>query len=101
MTSKFVEELVAELTLVAHSAPSAFEFEMAYQCRVACDRIRFAIRNIEPRETGPGALRDSCLQLMEALGRLENVERRFLSRSGRGTRIGSPDTTNAESCHSK
>jgi hypothetical protein len=31
----------------ANSRPSAFEFEIAYQTRVAADRIRFAIKQTE------------------------------------------------------
>ena len=81
MTTKFIDDVVAELTLAAESAPSLFEFEMAYQNRIACDQIRFAIRNVEPLATGPGAIRESCFQLTEAFARLEGVGRRFQRRS--------------------
>jgi hypothetical protein len=81
MTAKFVEDVVAELILVAHSAPSPFEFEMAYQSRIACDRIRFVIKNMESLATVQGTLRESCCQLLDALQRLERVDRRFQTRS--------------------
>jgi hypothetical protein len=84
MTAKFIEEVMAELTLVAQSAPSSIEFEMAYQARVACDRIRFAINSVESLSPRAGACTESCLQLMDALQRLENVERRFQRRSACG-----------------
>jgi hypothetical protein len=82
MTARFIDELRAELALLANSTPSTFEFEMAYQSRVACDRIRFVIRNVEALGAGAGPLRETCLQLTDALRRLEAVDRRFQSRSG-------------------
>ena len=81
MTARFVDEVVAELTLLAHSSPTTFEFEMAYQSRIACDRIRFAIKNVEALGAGTGPLGEACFQLMDALRRLENIDRRFQSRS--------------------
>jgi len=85
MTAKFIDDVVAELTLAVESAPSLFEFEMAYQNRVASDQIRFAIRNMESLAAGPGVVRDCCLHLTEALTRLEGVERRFQRRSAKPT----------------
>jgi hypothetical protein len=53
------------------------EFEMAYQIRVAIDRIRFAINHLE--HLGPPAtfIRDANVQLLDALDRLVSAERNF------------------------
>lgn len=85
MTARFVDEVLAELTLRVHSTPSAFEFEMAYQSRIVCDRLRFVIKNVEAFGRGSGPMRETCLQLMDALRRLENIDRRFQSRSVSGS----------------
>lgn len=77
MTTKFVEEVVAELTRVAQSTPSPLEFEMAYQAKVASDRIRFAVRQIDRTQTCSSELRETNLQLLDALDRLESAERKF------------------------
>jgi hypothetical protein len=61
----------------ANSTPSAIEFEMAYQSRVAIDRIRFAIKVTEQGADQPEQLREAGLQLLDALGRLETAERSF------------------------
>jgi hypothetical protein len=88
MTARFVDDVGAELALLANSTPSTFEFEIAYQSRVACDRIRFVIRNVEALGTGAGPLRETCFQLTDALRRLEDIDRRFQSRSGNGSIVG-------------
>src|SRR5215471_3051175 len=60
--------------------PSPIEFEMAYQVRVAIDRIKFAIKHCE--EFGPRTeqRREVGLQLLDALDRLESAERNFQRR---------------------
>jgi hypothetical protein len=55
---------------------------MAYQARVAADRIRFAIRQIDEPGRHCAQLREAALQLMDALDRLDSVERRFQASSG-------------------
>lgn len=64
-----------------HSRPSPNEFEMAYQARVAIDRIRFAIKHTEQFCPKSDPLREAGLQLLDALQRLETVDRRFQERS--------------------
>jgi len=66
------------------------EFEMAYQARIAIDRIRFALRHIEQFATGTDPMREVGFQLLDALQRLESVDRRFQVRSGfvSGTQAG-------------
>ena len=57
------------------------EFEMAYQTRVAIEKIRFAIRLIEQAGGRVEQTRQVGMQLLEALERLESFERRFQQRS--------------------
>jgi hypothetical protein len=64
-----------------NSRPSSIEFEMAYQARVAIDRIRFAIKHTEQFGPRTDQMRDAGLQLLDALQRLETVDRRFQERS--------------------
>jgi hypothetical protein len=61
--------------------PSAIEFEMAYQSRVAIDRIKFAIKHTEQFGPRTDQTREAGLQLLDALQRLEMIERRFQERS--------------------
>jgi len=63
------------------SRPSPIEFEMAYQARVAIDRIRFAIKHTEQFCAKSDPAREVGLQLLDALQRLETVDRRFQQRS--------------------
>jgi len=63
------------------SRPSALEFEMAYQARVAIDRIKFAIQHAEQFANPCIHLREVGLQLLDALDRLEALDRRFQIRS--------------------
>jgi hypothetical protein len=67
------------------SRPSAIEFEMAYQARVAIDRIKFAIGHTEQFGERTDQTRDAGLQLLDALQRLETVDRRFQERCRRTT----------------
>jgi hypothetical protein len=76
--------------------PSPMHFEMAYQARVASDRIRFAIKHLEQFARGSEPAREISLQLLDALDRLEELDRQFqtrsrigvLSRSANGTDVG-------------
>ena len=63
------------------SRPSALEFEMAYQARVAIDRIKFAIQHAEQFANPCIHMREVGLQLLDALDRLEALDRRFQIRS--------------------
>ncbi len=57
---------------------SSVDFEMAYQVRVAAERIRFAIKALD--STTPMSINEVSLQLLDALTRLESSERRFQKR---------------------
>jgi hypothetical protein len=64
-----------------NSRPSAIEFEIAYQARVAIDRIRFAIKQTVQFAPRTDAMRDAGLELLDAVERLETADRRFQQRS--------------------
>jgi hypothetical protein len=78
MSSKVMRQSIDD---GANSRPSAIEFEMAYQARVAIDRIRFAIKHTEQFVPRTDHTREATLQLLDALQRLETVDRAFQSRS--------------------
>ena len=63
---------------------SPIDFEMAYQARVAVDRIRFAIKQIEQFGQSSEHVREASLQLLDALDRLEELDRQFQTRSRMG-----------------
>ena len=46
MSYDAIDESVQSIEESDHSRPSGIEFEMAYQARVAIDRIRFAIKHL-------------------------------------------------------
>jgi hypothetical protein len=52
---------------------------MAYQARVAADRIRFAIGQIDEPARNSDQPREASIQLLDALDRLESAEQRFQS----------------------
>ncbi len=56
---------------------NGLSFELAYQARVAMDRIRFAIRQGEAVAPEHPVLIETRMQLLDALDRLESAERHF------------------------
>ena len=78
-------ELLFQLEAEAQSRPSGMEFEMAYQARIAIDRIKLAVKQSEQAENQPDQIREAGLLLLDALDRLQSVERRFQPRSRRNT----------------
>ena len=87
MSSDVINESFQTIEESANSTPSAIEFEMAYQARVAIDRIRFAIKHTEQFGPRSDQIREAGLQLLDALQRLETVDRCFQARSrSRGSR---------------
>jgi len=86
MTAEIGRRLDSMLDDAASTVASPMEYEMAYQARVAIDRIRFALRHTEEFGRQSGLWREVGLQLLDALERLESVDRRFQSRaSGLGS----------------
>lgn len=78
MSSEIIHQfLEAEVRL----RPSALEFEMAYQARVAIDRIKFAIKHAEQPASPCHTMREIGMELLDALERLEALDRRFQVRS--------------------
>lgn len=79
MEATFLQRLISTVESHLESKPSSVDFEMAYQTRVAIDRIRFAIKN---RQFGlhSDQLREANLQLLDALDRLESADRHFQNR---------------------
>jgi len=82
MSSEIMHQILKTIEDEVNSRPSAIEFEMAYQAHVAMDRIRFAIKHTEQFCPPSDPLREAGLQLLDALERLETVDRRFQGRSG-------------------
>jgi hypothetical protein len=80
MKSEIMNEFLSMIEREAQSRPSAMEFEMAYQARVAIDSIRFAIKQIEQAGL-QSEVREVGIQLIDALDRLKAVDRHFQRRS--------------------
>lgn len=81
MSSEIMCQIVEAVEADIHARPSAIEFEMAYQARVVIDRIKFAIRHAEQFAKPCDAMREAGTQLLDALQRLESLDRRFQDRS--------------------
>ena len=85
MASETMHRIVELIESEARAQPSPIEFEMAYQVRVAMDRIRFAIKHIEQFGPHTDQMWEAGIQLLDALQRLEVVDRRFQARSRAGS----------------
>jgi hypothetical protein len=81
MSSEIMRQIVETIETDVQSRPSAIEFEMAYQARVAIDRIKFAIKHADQFGKPCDAMREAGMQLLDALQRLESIDRRFQARS--------------------
>jgi hypothetical protein len=81
MRSEIMHQIVETIEADVQSRPSAMEFEMAYQARVVIDRIKFAIKHTEQFSKPCIHMREAGLQLLDALERLESLDRRFQIRS--------------------
>ena len=66
-----MRQIVETIEADAQSRPSAMEFEMAYQARVAIDRIKFAIKHAEQPASPCHTMREIGMELLDALERLE------------------------------
>jgi diaminopimelate decarboxylase len=80
-SSELAKEVFSILETKLFERPSPTEFEMAYQMRVAGERIRFAIKAMDTIREGPVTVDEISLQLLDALDRLERLDRRFQGRS--------------------
>jgi hypothetical protein len=80
MASANMREILQLIETEAHALPAPIEFEMAYQARVAIDRIRFAIKQTEQFAPHTDPMREVGLQLLDAMERLESADRSFQRR---------------------
>ena len=83
MSLEFVHKVFDSIEAEVRSRPALTEFEMAYQARGAIDRIRFAVKHTEEFSKDCVQFREAHLQLLDALDRLEFLDRRFQIRSRR------------------
>lgn len=81
MNSELLFQIVELIEDEVQSRPSGMEFEMAYQGRVAIDLIKRAVKQSEQAGNQPDQIRETGLLLLDALDRLQSVERRFQLRS--------------------
>ena len=72
-----MHQIVEAIEAGVQSRPSAMEFEMAYQARVAIDRIKFAIKHTEQFARPCGTMREAGLELLDALDRRFQVRSRM------------------------
>lgn len=80
MSSEAIREVLQIIDAKPQSRPTPMEFELAYQARVAMDRIRFAIKHTELFAPQTDQMQEAGLQLLDALERLESAERNFQGR---------------------
>ena len=81
MNSEVMNQIKQIIDAKAQAQPTPMEFELAYQARIAMDRIRFAIKHTEQFAPHTDPMQEASLQLLDALQRLETAERRFQERS--------------------
>lgn len=80
MPSEIMQDVLQMIEAEVQSRPTALEFELAYQARVAIDRIRFAIKHTEQFAPHTDPIREVGLQLLDAMERLESADRSFQKR---------------------
>jgi hypothetical protein len=76
------------------SRPLPDHFELAYQARVAIDRIRFAINATERLAPSLERSRKSTLQLLDAIDRLQTAELNFQKSYRTSTANGNAESAN-------
>jgi hypothetical protein len=86
MKSELAQAVFSTVDAQVRSTPSLSEFEFAYQARVAIEKIRFAIKQLDRLTSGTHCIQEVSLQLVDALDRLQSAERKFELRSRTGNR---------------
>jgi hypothetical protein len=81
MSSEMQNRILALIEAEARVCPSPIQFDMAYQVRVAMDRIKSTLKQTEQFSKPTDETRQATLELLDALHRLERVDRRFQLRS--------------------
>jgi hypothetical protein len=76
-TAEFARKVIAMVQTEMPIRPAAIEFEIAYQAKVAVERIRFAIKQIDVQARDSAQLREVSLHLLDALDRLQSAEQHF------------------------
>jgi len=99
MSSEMMHKVLRMIDSEAQLRPGVVDYELAYQARVAIDRIRFAIRQTEEYAPRTDQMREVGLQLLDALDRLQSAERRFQERFR--VRTANANTQRAESAERK
>ena len=84
-TSELAKEVFSLIEAKIRCTASPIEFEMAYQARVAIEKIRFAVKQTGQLGPRTGQMQEVEFQLLDALQRLENIDRRFQQCSGSGS----------------
>lgn len=93
MSSDLMQEVLQMIETEARSRPTGVDYELAYQVRVAIDRIRFAIKQTEQFAPHTDQMKNAGLQLLDALDRLQSAERRFQQRFRMSTMNGQAQQT--------
>ena len=86
VSSEGMGQILQTIESEVRSRPSAMEYEMAYQARIAIDRIRFAIKQTEQIVRHSDQAREASL--VDALDRLEAADRHFQNRFHGGCSLG-------------
>jgi hypothetical protein len=79
-SSQLAKEVFSIVERKVLSESPSMEFEMAYQMKVAGERIRFALKSMDMLGLSP-TVQEVSLQLLDALERMERVDRRFQRQS--------------------
>jgi hypothetical protein len=87
-----MQQILNSIGAEAHARHAPIEFEMAYQARVAIDRMRFAIKQMEQFAPHTDQMREIGLQLLAAIQSLESADRSFLNRLRTPNRLQSSHT---------
>lgn len=80
MSLRTMRQIVDTLATEVRARPSPTEFELAYQARIAIERMKFAVRLTEKFATPCSSVLEANILLLEAVGRLEEADRHFQSR---------------------
>jgi len=98
MTSVMKDKILATLGEARQDYQCSLHLELANQGRVVMGRIRFAIRQAESSDSECEQMREASFRSLDALARLESVDRHFQGvfgnnqdfRSSSGSIIGRP-----------
>ena len=94
MKQERATEFLKMLEQQVQASPSPCGFEMAYQARIAIEKIKFAIQHTERVANQHSQIVEANFQLLDALDRLQSAERHF-QESWRKPRIILQETNDA------